>query len=425
MAIKKIDIYSTLHFLVPVIFVIPFLDINIIRKLLKIQIGNVVFDSSITMVLILSVLLFIFSLNRSLIIRNSNYTRIFIAKILLEIVLILGYILSYQYNYYFVPVFLSIVLPINCALLWLFFTKLYILDVSRITSIGITYFSIFCIIVVIYNLIFFGFGVDTARLLSPGGGPVIFGYTIALVFALYCAIKKSSGKKVGYFIPAILIITSLLSGSRGSIWTIIIIVSFYFIKSRSISIIKKITIINIVIIFALLLNEFMYLFPRITMFTDNSRLNTLINGIRIFFTSNFIEFFLGRGLTTVFPYQEWLINKTNSSLFSFYNLVLIDNIYILVQPHNTYLYLLLECGLIGLSIYIYILIQLYNGVKTHTYYKIVFFVFVILNIFDSVLLIEPVVSTFWLIILMIINEISKKKGKLEYEENNGSYRNQA
>ena len=107
MAIKKIDIYSTLHFLVPVIFVIPFLDINIIRKLLKIQIGNVVFDSSITMVLILSVLLFIFSLNRSLIIRNSNYTRIFIAKILLEIVLILGYILSYQYNYYFVPVFLS------------------------------------------------------------------------------------------------------------------------------------------------------------------------------------------------------------------------------------------------------------------------------------------------------------------------------
>ena len=96
------------------------------------------------------------------------------------------------------------------------------------------------------------------------------------------------------------------------------------------------------------------------------------------------------------------------------NMVSRDGLSFLVQPHNSFLYALMENGLLGflllLGIFIYA-VWSFLHYKTDNYvFKIVFAGVVFLtNCFDSIFYVQPgAAGTLWLLLIITINENRQK-----------------
>ena len=114
----------------------------------------------------------------------------------------------------------------------------------------------------------------------------------------------------------------------------------------------------------------------------------------------------GAGLNNFFPYQKWAMSVNDIDL----NMITREGVSILVQPHNSFIYSLMESGIIGLFFLMGIII--YAGwsfvhYKTDNFaFRIAFVgVLFLVNFFDSVFYVQPgTAGTFWLLLLITINE---------------------
>lgn len=283
----------------------------------------------------------------------------------------------------------------------------------------IRWFCAYLVFVLVYNVAVHRLFIDPTFRLSPrGGGAVIFGYTIAVVFAFCVQYRDFFPKREYYILLAILSIGALGTESRAAIWPIVFlwIINFLLTKLSA----KKI-ILTVFLFFVMLFlgeldlgdlaNTTVFIgWQRIFNTSSVRRSLTLVNLLILFGRGSFVNKIFGVGLNDFFPYQKWVMKVNNVDL----NMIKRDGISFLVQPHNSFLYALMESGLLGclllLGVFIYA-VWSFLRYKTDNYvFKIVFAGVVFLaNCFDAVFYVQPgAAGTLWLLLIITINENKHK-----------------
>jgi O-antigen ligase len=247
------------------------------------------------------------------------------------------------------------------------------------------------------------------RLISPGGGPVIFGYSIALVYSVLFYIRKKISVKKYVILAIILIIGAFFTKSRGAMWsvTILTFISIIANKNSRTNILIFSAALVLVPILYLMIQDFV---PRFFLFEDSSRTNTLINSFKIFSKYDLVEILTGKGLGQLFQYNQYIENRTLGWTLNLFNY---QGYELLVQPHNTWLYILMEQGFAGLVLMTFVIFVIPFFLNKNTDRRIEMFVFLgtflFLNIFDSILMIDPGSSAmWWFILIMVVTNLEVK-----------------
>lgn len=295
----------------------------------------------------------------------------------------------------------------------------YNLNYKNILKNGLFFFSLFCIFSLVYSMLNFGFVAGTSVRLtggSGGGGSVIFGYTIVLFFCLLIILRKHLSAMEVFLYGLTLVTTSVLTQSRGAIWMIFLMLVPYILGNKKV--ITKILIIFITTVVLIFLDPFRFIYnyaPRALRFEDSSRTLTWFNALKIYINQPLLNIFFGTGIGQFFPYQSWMIAQR--SYETFYNIFSYRGSSLLVQPHNTFIYLMIETGIIGLTFFLFGFIKAFKLLKkklekpSYAYYLIGIFIY--LNWFDSVLLVLPgIAGVWWLLLFFVIgygNQLSKNE----------------
>jgi hypothetical protein len=284
------------------------------------------------------------------------------------------------------------------------------LDLIAILKNFIFLFSCYVAINIVINIVKYGFSFTDIdglrRVISPGGGPVIYGYTISIVTALLYYLRNNFSNVSLTILTLLLGIGSFMTGSRGSMWSLLIVISIFVVdrkKSKNI-----ILILLLMMIIMILLNPFEIIYkyvPRFFQVEDSIRGETIKNSIGIFKNFSIVEQLFGKGLGYVFPFTNWLymINEFGYSPQFFY----FDNFHVLVQPHNLYLYILLEAGILGLILFIFPVIRTCTMIykaknNNYKYGVLIVSLILILNFVDSVFWVAPGIAGLWYLILYSI-----------------------
>jgi len=202
-------------------------------------------------------------------------------------------------------------------------------------------------------------------------------------------------------VSSIMIIASIFTGSRGSMWPITFLLMIYLLEDK-----RRISIVGLLllIISSLYVGPLEFLksyVPRFFNLLDNSRFSTLQNAIEIYSKQSFFHIFFGTGLGMFFPYQKWYLYRTPGI-----NYFLYDGLTLLVRPHNSFIYLLLEAGMIGVILFFYpiykavIIFPRLNYIKNIKYAFFTIILITLLNLFDSVFITAPGSAALWWLILL-------------------------
>lgn len=390
---------------------LPYFESNFTEKYLEIHFANS-FIRSITVIMLLMALVLapLYLLGK-----NPVYPEKKIRKVMIAIVIYsaMGVALSSHFVNSICE-WTWLATPIVFALL---VRKIYFsskVHINLIIKYAIIWFTLYLILVVTYYIfvhnLFFD---DTVRMHPRGGGAVIFGYTIALFFCLTIAYKKEFTSTAYYFILVVLSVGSLGTETRGSVWLIALlwVANFIFNKLDY----KRVILFLILIPIVGAISNLDFNSLGTTTFTGIGRLLNLnsfrrvtstVNVFGAFREFNIINKLFGVGLGNFFPYQQWLINVHNvdNNMFNY------EGHSILVQPHNSFLYILMECGLIGLgaiiSIFITSLKRIINNKNFRWIYKTLFVGTVFfLNCLDSVFFVQPGTAfVFWIMLLLVVDD---------------------
>jgi O-antigen ligase len=315
----------------------------------------------------------------------------------------------------FIVQYLWCIIPFLYARTMVNLVDKYRLSYKNILKNGLFLFTIFCVFSLVYSMLKFGFAVgSTVRLTggSGGGGSVIFGYTIVLFFGLLITLRKHLKAANVLLYGLILISTSILTQSRGAIWMILLMIIPFALGNKKV-LTKLFIMISgaLVIIFLDPFNLIYEYAPRAFKIEDSARTLTWINTLKIYINQPLLSIFLGTGIGQFFPYQSWVISQR--SFESFFNIFYFNGASLLVQPHNTFIYLLIETGFIGLSLFVLGFIRifryLYYKAKKFNYAYAIVGVLIYLNLFDSVFLILPGISgVWWLVLFFIIGYVDQE-----------------
>ncbi len=388
-------------------FIVPYMEIGVIRNFLDYRSDIIVIPASIFIMLSITIVLLLqmkFRQNKIITISKINS----IALVLFTLILIIGITVD-NFSVFFSQ-FLWFVVPFLYAVIVMKFINCYDLSPLNIGKAGLICFALYICVNILINFQQYGFALsgtmEQSRILSPGGGPVVLGYTIALVMSYCLIIKDEMSRVYFFFISVILVSGSILTGSRGSIWPML----FLLITTNLINNRKKQQFLTIILLIAgiiiidpvSLLEE---LIPRVMDLSGKARTETVINAIKVFVEQPILFQLFGTGLGGFFPYQEWLISG-GENVFLDYNMFLYNREILLVQPHNSYVYLLLETGVVGLILFLFIFINAFKKIKcqeTNRTYKLIFFVLIVsLNYLDSVFIIQPGSSGLWWLLLFLV-----------------------
>ena len=406
--------YKFSEYFFALIFIIPYMEIGIMNDLSYKKNGLYLPFIEIVMIVLGFVFLFyyLFSINKNPIgkIKMKELKILLIHKVIFDMFLLARIMFSenllmaiFQLSYITVPFYFALI-----ALLIIIKRNINIVNIMKI---GIFYFTLYCLVAYIYNIFVLKidlFSTISSRLVTPGGGPVILGYTIVIIISLIFIIRDKQQSIKYYLQLSILIFVSFATGSRGSMWPVSLLVLIFILQNRNIK--KKIIIINMLLILVIIIRPINLIIEYVPRFgmnisSDSARVYTALNSLIIFSQESIDKILLGFGVGQFFPYQQWqiLFNPYISNIFYYKGYPL------LVQPHNTYIYLLLESGLLGLILFMNIIIYciriclkkqlpiLRNGI-------ISILLLLLLCFFDSLLVIHPASSSqLWFIILLVVS----------------------
>lgn len=279
---------------------------------------------------------------------------------------------------------------------------------SNITYIMLNSFVLYCCFVIVYNIFVKGlFIIPNVRMTSPGGGSVIFGYTVAIYFSVLLLNRTLFSKKRFIFMVSTLILSAVATQSRGAVWPIIAMLTFYLLVVMKISH-NKILLFCMFCIIALIVFQVSFrqtYFHRIFNTHESARMSSSIGVVTIYEKQTLSRKIFGAGLGGFFPYQEWVRDTQKKVRYTWDNCFYYDGIRILVQPHNTFLYLLMETGVVGTSIFILCIFKRIAYIfKTRKWLLMVLIAtYIFINLFDSVMIVQPgTASIIWMLIFINI-----------------------
>lgn len=391
----KIMKNSIWNFSYSILFLIPYFEIGIVRDKLEVRTNDYIIEASI-------VLLFIFSLimtgnlirKRTLTKESSIIQSLYILMPIQVILLFISVALKVSFItllYFYMPII---------------FADLYHCSISKLNRIDliksmVNAFSTYLVINIIVNFRVYGFSLNDIsnerRLISPGGGPVALGYTICIVFLLMLSIEQYYKRNTILIISILFLGTSFLTGSRGSMWPVLIVFLFYWIKNLKRSLI--ILVVAIVLV-SLNLDTLIAMFPRLFSIGNESRILTWIGCIDIFCRSGVVTQVFGRGFGNFYPYNSWLNNIADGAR----NLFVYDSHILLVQPHNNWIYMLIEGGVFGNLILITPFSKIIKKSILKKNYKFIGFCMMVILLcsFDSLLFVAPGTAALWWIAILLI-----------------------
>ena len=286
-------------------------------------------------------------------------------------------------------------------------------SLSEIIVVGAALFS--CMLIA-YNVGVYGFNVLTDRLYCPGLGPVVLGYTNALAIALAVSRKGDNAiiaKPLMCLAVIVLLVATFLTGSRGGIYPALALAVVYFLPS------KNAAAMVLLVLGALIV---LLVFDPVDAFLSgragslqSGRYDTWEAALASFCDGTHLDRLLGYGLGNVFPYQDWYTDYYTGHIERGYtdgdwNSFSFRGNTMLVEPHNTYIWLLLEGGLFSLVGFIFCLVapiavSPFSVRYSKLRFGVVLATFMILGIFDAVVFVNAA-SAFWWSVLFVAFEAS-------------------
>lgn len=262
---------------------------------------------------------------------------------------------------------------------------------------------------IVYNFIAYDFNIVRDRLYCPGLGPVALGYTNALVLALALALKgRSFGvlRRLVSISVLVLLLTTLLTGSRGGIYPAIALAIAFYLPTKNAAAMALVGL-GIAIVF-LAINPVELLLSGRAGNLQSGRYETWNAALVVFDEGTSLDKLIGYGAGNVFPFQDWytayydgLIERGSGD--GAWNSFSFNGNLMLVEPHNTYIWLLLEGGIVGLVSFVAIIVTFIKRCKakgSRLRFPIVALTFTVLCVFDAVLLANAA-SAFWWTVLSV------------------------
>lgn len=294
------------------------------------------------------------------------------------------------------------------------------LSINLILRKMLIFLSWYCCFAVLRNILKNGLFINSSvRLNTTGGGPVIFGYFLAICIAILYLEKDLFSDKERIILLTIYSVTIIATGSRGALFPALMVIISDLImnmktrKGFQISMFLFVSVVLILFIFDPL-GKLEQLFPHFFDKEIGSRGLSYLGCLSIFGKTDMLHKIIGYGWGNLFPYQEWVYKTTQISGYSQGNIISIMGERVLVQPHNTLLYVVLESGIIGLVLFMGMFFKYFKEsvLCKNLRYIILLIVVVFVNFFDSVFIVEPGTSSvIWLFLsfVYIKNRMVKPK----------------
>lgn len=312
-----------------------------------------------------------------------------------------------------ITLLLMLVIPLWNAYLTIKYIDKKHLNVNLIIKYSVWMFTAFVIFCIFINSVRYGMvlsirALGSVRMVASAGGVVTLGYAISLVLAFLVANRELFGDKEFIIIFCINTLGIIYTQDRGA-YVILLIVLIYLYK------ITKKKILGFFFVIFMILGGVIYiqdiiamLMPRISSMSNLSnegRIQMLFKCIGIAL-SDFIYVPFGRGLNGFFPYQHWQATTNPNDVYtvSHYGRFWFQNDYLMVQPHNTFIYLLMEIGIVGIVLFVGIIFATKKyTICSNNKSSISFIILCILVLcfLESTLVLETGVACVWWLILFL------------------------
>lgn len=311
---------------------------------------------------------------------------------------------------------LWMIVPLLFAIFLIGLVKKRGLRFSEFSEIVVITAALFSCVVIAYNFATYGLNLANGRLYCPGLGSVALGYTNALVIALALSRKGASTLIPAPFLflsVVVLLVSVLLTGSRGGMYPALALALIYFLPTKNAAATTLVVLGAVIVL--LLSNPIEAFLSGRAGNLQSGRYATWDAAYAAFLGGSPLDRLLGYGLGNVFPFQDWYTNYYTGHIereltdgawnsFSFHGNTM------LVEPHNTYVWLLLEGGALSLVGFVTCLISsLLSSGLTNKISKLrfgtVLVTFMVLGIFDAIVFANAA-SAFWWGVLFIAFEAS-------------------
>lgn len=401
-----------------IIILLPYIERGFIANKLAIYFENGYIKAIVVIMSLLSLLFLILGFTKKH--KTILSLKVARAEMIIAFYLVLHTLFQIPYEVIYFSTMLWIVIPIIYSISltnYMFKSKC---DFPELLRSIMFWFSVYSVFVVLYNIFVFGlYRNSSVRMTASAGGPVIFGYTIAFFYSLLIANKRLVSKKEMVIYSIIFFVCGISTGSRGALWPMLAVVAYEWLQSK-ITIWKIIVVLFCFFIIVIIdpIGQLSKLFPHLFTTVNTYREFTITNSILIFKDMSFINKVFGYGIGNVFPYQKWILGVSENVIQNYENVANIFGYSMLVQPHNTYIYMILESGLSFIGLLIYYVIAFTKGIivqlnKNRFRSILPCFIFLFVNFFDSVLCVAPgVAASFWT--LLLIHYLCLRNGA-EYE----------
>lgn len=397
-----------LEIIIGLLFLMPYAEISSVKQIFQYQTNSIMIPASIFLMSGVSIVLWAWMKVNKKGTSLWRFNNIIYINVILDITILLRGLYVHHFLLFFAQ-FLWFVTPIFYAITVITFINAFELSASRVGKIGLFYFLVYLCINIVINVRLYGFAISgtasQSRLLSPGGGPVILGYTIVLMTCYLLYLRRAMTRRNALISICILLAGGILSGSRGAVWPMMLFLMIYALTSRKSNIqVFGIIVLGIMVVLIDPISLLDKIAPRVIDLSGGARADTLSSAMQVYSAQPIFNQLFGTGLSQGFPYQAWLID---SSHFLAYNNFIYNGLVMLVQPHDSFVYLLLETGLVGVILFISIFITFAKLIRQQSaygnFYKYIFLICVVLlNCLDSVFIIQPGSAGLWWVLLFLI-----------------------
>lgn len=406
--------------LIALIILVPYLEESTVNSSLTIRIGEAAYlrPVNIFMGVVILVLVVVLFLSRRGILNKVTKRGMIVGSII--VLSVLSSLLQTENFTASLCTLIWFIEPFLYATLAALFCKKFSLDRNSVFKYMCYLFAFYCLLKVYGYISVYGYN-SGYRMRATGGGAVIFGYTIVVMFALLITVRERVKPLLFYIILVVYTLTAVATGTRASIWPTIFLwfCVFFFDRWSAKKLVLLLAMVPALMVLMLidipgLISGGSANIARLVSFEDLSRINTASNSMRVFCRFPVLEMLFGKGLGNLFPYQYWSLLVQAR----IYNTFTYDGFQLLVQPHNSYIYMLLENGLVGLILMITIFVKIVKIIRlsnTNKYKQriLVVLAIVFVNFFDSIFFVQPgVAGNFWLILFALYDMAQEEKCKM-------------
>ena len=262
----------------------------------------------------------------------------------------------------------------------------------------------------LYNFLLYRVPFGTIRMQWPGIGAVITGCTAAAVIGfLLLRERNNNHDELSTIGILLLMLLALCTQSRSGIYVSFALVVYRFFPrhNAAFSLLCLLGLTTVLLAF----DPIQYIADtRIGSF-DSARFDTWQSAFEIFSESGLFGQLFGHGFGAVFPYVDWSSAYDRGEILraltdGSWNQFVFHSHVMLVQPHNIFVYFLLEIGITGVALFLGYFVHLFVSARQYVSgaqirrFGLLLVAVLLLNCFDSVFIIN-VASTFWWTLILL------------------------